>query len=65
MKMQKVRQVKQGAEPAAIQSDKVGAIQRKQTATLREAGEAARIAQLKGEGKPKAKMPPPKKGKGK
>jgi hypothetical protein len=65
MKTPKVTQARQGAGPAAVQGDGVGALQRKATATPRQAAEAAHIAQLKGEGKPKAKMPPPKKSKGK
>jgi hypothetical protein len=62
MKTQKVTQAKQGAEPAA-QGGSTGAIQRKVADTPRQAGEAARIAQLKGDTKSKGKMPPPKKGK--
>lgn len=65
MKTHKVTQAKQGAEPAAMQGEGVGAIQRKVADTPRQASEAAHIAQLKGEAKPKGKMPPPKKGKGK
>jgi hypothetical protein len=64
MKTQKVTQAKHGAEPAA-QGEGVGALQRKVASTPRQAGEAAHIAQLKGDAKPKGKMPPPKKGKGK
>lgn len=65
MKTQRVTQAKQGAEPAALQSHGVGAIQRRAATTPRQTSEAAHIAQLKGETKPKGKMPPPKKGKGK
>lgn len=65
MKTQRVTQAKQGAEPAAVQGPGVGAVQRQAATTPRQVGEAAHIAQLKGETKPKGKMPPPKKGKGK
>lgn len=65
MKTHKVAQAKQGVEPAAVQGGGVGAAQRKVAGTPRQAGEAAHIAQLKGETKPKGKVPPPKKGKGK
>lgn len=65
MKTQKVTQAKQSAEPAAVQGEGVGTMQRKVARTPRQAGEAAHIAQLKGDAKPKGKMPPPKKGKGK
>jgi hypothetical protein len=65
MKTQKVTQAKQGVEPAAVQGEGAGAVQRKVASTPRQAGEAAHIAQLKGDAKPKGKMPPPKKGKGK
>jgi hypothetical protein len=65
MKTQKVMQTKQSAKPAAVQGDGAGAIQRKVADTPRQVGEAAHIAQLKGDAKPKGKMPPPKKGKGK
>lgn len=65
MKMHKVAQARQSAGPAAGQSEGAGAVQRKVAATPRQAGEAAHIAQLKGDAKPKGKMPPPKKGKGK
>jgi len=65
MKTQKVAQAKQGGEPAAVQGESAGAVQRKMAGTPRQAGEAAHIAQLKGDDKPKGKMPPPKKGKGK
>jgi hypothetical protein len=62
MKTHKVAQAKQGAEPAAGQGEGAGAMQRKVADTPRQAGEAAHIAQLKGDAKPKGKMPPPKKG---
>jgi lipopolysaccharide biosynthesis protein len=65
MKTNKLTQAKHAAEPAAQQGQGAGAIQRQLAATPRQAGEAAHIAQLKGEAKPKGKMPPPKKGKGK
>jgi hypothetical protein len=65
MKAQRVSQTKQGAEPAALQDQGVGAIQRQAATTPRQTSEAAHIAQLKGETEPKGKMPPPKKGKGK
>lgn len=64
MKTQRVTQAKQGGEPAA-HGESAGLMQRKAAYTPRQMGEAARIAQLKGEAKPKPKMPPPKKGKGK
>jgi len=62
MKMQKVTQARRDVEPAAAQRDGAGTAQRKVAATPRQAGEAAHIAQLKGETKPKGKVPP-KKGK--
>lgn len=65
MKTQKVTQAKQNVEPAAVRGEGAGAVQRKVSGTPRQAGEAAHIAQLKGDAKPKGKMPPPKKGKGK
>lgn len=65
MKTQKVTQAKQGAEPAAVRGEGASAVQRKVASTPRQAREAAHIAQLKGDAKPKGKMPPPKKGKGK
>ncbi len=65
MKTHKVAQAKQGVESAAMQGDGAGAVQRKVADTPRQMGEAAHIAQLKGDTKPKGKMPPPKKGKGK
>lgn len=65
MKTHKVTQAKQSAEPAAGQGEGAGAVQRMVAGTPRQAGEAAHIAQLKGDAKPKGKMPPPKKGKGK
>lgn len=63
MKTNKVTQTKQGAEPAAGQGEGAGTMQRKVAGTPRQAGEAAHIAQLKGDAKPKGKVPP-KKGKG-
>ncbi len=63
MKTQRVTQAKQGAEPAALQSHGVGAIQRQAAATPRQASEAAHIAQLKGKEKPKGAKAPSKKGK--
>lgn len=65
MKTQKVTQARQGEGPAAVQGEGIGTLQRKAAATPRQTGEAAHIAQLKGEPKPKGKMPPPKKGKAK
>ncbi|HUB88127.1 MAG TPA: hypothetical protein VMA74_00210 [Dyella sp.] len=65
MKTHKVAQTKQSAEPAAGQGEAAGTVQRQVAATPRQTGEAAHIAQLKGDAKPKGKMPPPKKGKGK
>ncbi|GLQ87803.1 hypothetical protein [Dyella flagellata] len=65
MKTNKPTQTKMAAEPAAGQSEGAGAAQRKVAATPRQASEAAHIAQLKGDAKPKGKVPPPKKGKGK
>ncbi|MBE1160671.1 hypothetical protein [Dyella acidiphila] len=65
MKTPKPMQAKLAAEPAAAQNAGAGALQRRVAATPRQAGEAAHIAQLKGDDKPKAKAPPPKKGKGK
>jgi hypothetical protein len=66
MKTNKVAQAKQGAEPASAQAEGAGAMQRKVADTPRQMGEAAHIAQLKGDDKPKGKVPPPpKKGKGK
>jgi hypothetical protein len=58
-------QAKQGVEPAALPGHGVDPMQRQAATTPRQSSEAAHIAQLKGETKPKGKMPPPKKGKGK
>jgi hypothetical protein len=65
MKTHKVAQAKQSAEPVSAQAEGTGTMQRKVADTPRQMGEAAHIAQLKGDTKPKGKAPPPKKGKGK
>lgn len=65
MNTQRVTQARQGTEPVAQQGHGVGAMQRQAATTPRQTGEAARIAQLKGETRPQGKVPPPKKGKGK
>ncbi|TAM21795.1 MAG: hypothetical protein EPN68_11745 [Rhodanobacter sp.] len=65
MKSPRVTQAKQVGAPATAGGEIGGLAQRKLAGTPRQADEAAHIAQLKGETKPKGKMPPPKKGKGK
>ncbi|GAB2579754.1 hypothetical protein ISP15_00095 [Dyella jejuensis] len=65
MKMHKAAQARPASGPAAEPGEGIGAVQRKVANTPRQTGEATHIAQLKGDAKPKGKMPPPKKGKGK
>lgn len=65
MKTPRVTQPKSAGEPAAVHGESSGAAQLKTANTPRQASEAAHIAQLKGDAKPKGKAPPPKKGKGK
>ncbi|NID14689.1 hypothetical protein [Luteibacter yeojuensis] len=62
MKAEPVKQAKGAIEPAAAASDARGPVQRKAADSPRQVGEAAHIAQLKGE-KPKEKAGA-KKGKG-
>lgn len=62
MKTQPVMQARAAVEPAAASADARSPTQRKAVDSPRQAGEAAHIAQLKGE-KPKGKAAP-KKGSG-
>ncbi|MDQ0008221.1 hypothetical protein J2T07_000380 [Luteibacter jiangsuensis] len=63
MKTEPVKQAKAAVEPAAASADARSPMQRKATDSPRQAGEAAHIAQLKGEDKMKGKATA-KKGKG-